>query len=125
MNAWTEIARFGAVVAVFGLPVASQADEEPEGVELPTLDTANQPAAVEAVAARPDVDAYAWLDAMVAGQIEPSRYFAAMPADVTAPKPPEARSDELRRHPDKDSPMGRGAPKPHAGGWYGGGQRYG
>jgi hypothetical protein len=124
-NVWSQIARLGAFVAVFGPPVATQAAEEPERVELPTLDTANQPEAVVAGATQPDVDPYAWLDAVVAGEITPSRYFATIPADLAVPHPAWARYGELRRHPDKDSPKGRGAAKPHAGGWYGGGQRYG
>lgn len=45
MEIWAELARLGAAIAVFGPPVLTQADEEPNEVDMPTLGVGEQPTA--------------------------------------------------------------------------------
>jgi nucleotide-binding universal stress UspA family protein len=123
-GALTNVARLSAAAAFFGLPL-TQVDEEPQSVDLPTLDTAYVPVAAVSTAAQQDVDAFAWLDAVKEGQIHPVRNFAATPADTVLPQPPDARGGDFRRHAGQDKPKARRNVKPRAGGWHGGGQRYG
>jgi hypothetical protein len=120
----TQVARLSAAAAFFGMPL-TQADEVPQTVDLPTLDTGYVPIAAISAAAEEDVDAYAWLDALKEGQITPVRNIAATPADTVLPKPSDARGGDLRHHTGQDRPKARRNVKPRAGGWHGGGQRYG
>jgi nucleotide-binding universal stress UspA family protein len=124
-NDLRQIARLSAAVAFLGAPLTSHAEDIPQSVDLPSLDTGYVPASTVAVAAEQDVDAYAWLDAMKAGEITPTGNFAISPANIALPQPPDPRGGDFRQHTGKDRAKARRNVKPHAGGWHGGGQRYG
>ena len=120
MNIWSQIARLGAALAALGTPILAKADDEPDQVEMPTLDADNQPVAaatIEATTVDPDKNLVE--DTMAA----PSPYIAAVPAGIPAPTGPKGSTSGLPRT------RGTGGAKPHADAvphakpWHGGGQR--
>jgi hypothetical protein len=121
MKLWSQLARLGAAVAALA-PAVAQADDEPDQVEMPTLDITNQPVAVATIgAASVDPDA-SLLEDMV---INPKLHVASLPLATQLPPLPEDRTPG----PPRTSPKGAGKAHPnvmaHSKSWHGGGQRYG
>jgi len=118
---WSQLARLGAAVAALS-PTVADADDEPDQVELPTLDTNNQPVAAATIEA-PNVDPDANLVEDMATASRP--YVAALPAPIQTPPAPEDRTPD----PPRNRPKGGAKPHPegksHIRSWHGGGQRYG
>jgi nucleotide-binding universal stress UspA family protein len=123
--AWTQVARLSAAAAFVGVPLRAQAQDEPQSVDLPALDAGYVPVAAVAGMPAEDVDAYAWLDAAKEGDIAPVRNFAMTSGETSLPQPADARSGDFRQDVAKNRLKARRDVKPHAGGWHGGGQRYG
>ena len=121
MKLWSQLARLGAAVAALA-PAVAEADDDPEQVEIPTLDTNNQPVAAATIAA-PVVDP----DANLIEDMDPvlTPYTVALPAAVQVTPTPEDRTPG----PPRTRPKGRAKPHadvfPHGKSWHGGGQRYG
>ena len=121
MNVWSQIARLGAAVAAFGPPILTKADEQPDQVDLPTIDAANEPVAAATISAPvEDPDRYLFEDtegslarpvAVTPGAIQP----AAGPVDRAPGAPPSRAKGEPSRRPDG---------RPHGDSRHGAGQRY-
>jgi hypothetical protein len=120
MKLWSQTARLGAAAAAL-VPVIARADDDPEQVEMPTLDPDNQPVAAATIGTE-NVDPDANLIADM--EIYPKLHVAAVPATRQLPPPPQERTPG----PPRARPMA-GKPHvkvlPHDRPWHGGGQRYG
>ena len=121
MKLWSQLARLGAAVAALS-PAIAEADDDPEQVEIPALDTNNQPVAAATIAATA-VDPDANLIEDMSPVLTP--YTAAVPAPVQLPPVPDDRSSGPPRTPPKGSAKPHSDATPHGKSWYGGGQRYG
>lgn len=121
MKIWSRLAYLGAA-AVALAPAAAKADDEPDQVEIPALDTNNQPVAAATIggeSADPDANLF---PEMI---ISPKLHVAALPTAVQVPP----RSEERTPGPPRGRPQGGATPHvrvlPHGKSWHGGGQRYG
>jgi hypothetical protein len=118
---WSQLARLGAAVAALS-PAVAEADDEPDQVEIPTLDANNQPVAAATIGAE-SVDP----DANLIEDMDPAvrPYTADLPAAIQLPSPPDDRTPG----PPRARPKGGAKPHPaamaHGKSWHGGGQRYG
>jgi hypothetical protein len=121
MKLWSQLARLGAAVAALS-PAIAEADDDPEQVEIPALDTNNQPVAAATIAATA-VDPDANLIEDMSPVLTP--YTAALPATVQLPPAPEERTPGPPRTRPKGSAKPHSDATPHGKSWYGGGQRYG
>jgi hypothetical protein len=120
MKLWSQFARVGAAVAVLA-PAVADADDDPEQVEMPTLDADNQPVAAATIGAE-NVDADANLIADM--EIYSNLHVAAVPAAPQLPTPPQERTPgPPRTHPKAGKPHAKVLPQDRP--WHGGGQRYG
>lgn len=121
MRLWSQIARLGAAVAALS-PAVAEADDEPDQLDIPTLDANNQPVATATIGAE-SVDPDANLSEDMAPNVTP--YAAVLPAAIQLSPPPDDRIPG----PSRARPKGGAKPHPaamaHAKSWYGGGQRYG
>lgn len=120
MKLWSQLARLGAAVAALA-PAVAEADDEPDKVEIPTLDTNNQPVAVATLGAESvDPDANLTEDMLINPKLQ-----AAVPAAIQLPPAPE----DSTPGPPRTRPKGGAKPHanslPHGKSWHGGGQRYG
>jgi hypothetical protein len=121
MKLWSQLARLGAAVAALA-PAVAEADDEPDQVEIPTLDTNNQPVAAATIGAE-SVDP----DENLIEDMNPALtpYVAALPAAILVPPLPDDRTPG----PPPARPEGGAKPHadvlPHGKTWHGGGQRYG
>jgi hypothetical protein len=121
MELWSQLARIGAAAAALS-PAIAEADDDPEQVEMPTLDTNNQPVAVASIdASALDPDANLIEDTMAG----PSPYIAAVPTAIPVPTIPEGRTPGPGRARPKGGTKPDAHSLPHARSWHGGGQRYG
>jgi len=121
MKLWSQLARLGAAVAAFGPPILTEAEDEPEQVAIPTLDTSNQPVAAASIEA-PALDADRDLVEDMAPA--PTPFVAALPVPVQPPAFAEERAAGLPRTGPKGIAKAAGVtPQPRP--WHGGGQRYG
>lgn len=129
MKIWSDIARLGAVVAAFGPPVLTKAENEVNQVDLPTLGVGEQPSAtlLLEVPASPindvrDVDENAHPDPTqfenphVADVPQHSLLPLASDSKLTA-NGKNSRATLAKKTHSSDLPWSRG--------WHGGGQRYG
>jgi len=121
MKLWSQLARLGAAAAAFGPPILTEAEDQPDQVAIPTIDTSNQPVAAASIEA-PAVDADQDLVEDMAPAPTPN--VAVQPDPVRLPTLPEERTVGLRPGP-KDGTQGHGNPARHSRPWHGGGQRYG
>ena len=121
MKLWSQLARLGAAVAALS-PAIAEADDDPEQVEIPTLDTNNQPVAAATIAAT-TVDP----DANLMEDVNPvlTPYTVALPAHVQLPLAPEDRTPGPPRTRPKGSAKSHSEATPHGRSWHGGGQRHG
>ena len=88
MKIWSRLAYLGAA-AVALAPAVAKADDEPDQVEIPALDTNNQPVAAATIggeSADPDANLF---PEMI---ISPKLHVAALPATVQVPPRPEERT---------------------------------
>lgn len=121
MKLWSQFARLGAAVAALA-PAVAEADDEPEQVEMPTLDANNQPVAAATIAAESvDRDANLLEDMAINPQLYvatqvPLAPLPAPPGDKTPGPQRNRQKDRIGPHPNVASPS-----KP----WHGSGQRYG
>lgn len=121
MKLWSQLARLGAAVAALA-PAVAEADDEPDQVEIPTLDTNNQPVAAATIRAESvDPDANLIEDMNPA----PTPYVGALPAAIQVPQLPEDRTSGPPPARRKGGAKRRVDVLPHGKTWHGGGQRYG
>ena len=121
MKNWSRLAYLGAA-AVALAPAVAKADDEPDQVEMPTLDTDNQPVAaatMEAESVDPDANL---IEDM---QINPRAQVAALPVAPQPPLPPEDRTPRPPRTRPKGGAKPHARVMPHGKPWHGSGQRYG
>jgi hypothetical protein len=108
MNVWSQIAALGAVVAAFGPPFFSEADEEPDRATLPTIDVGDQPVAAASIDA-PAGDADANL-------LEDTQGVLAQPdADVPAPTRLPSALENRAQLPPRSRPKPEGRPRANVG----------
>ena len=120
MKLWSQLARLGAAVAALS-PAVAEADEEPDQVEIPTLDTNNQPVAAATIGTESvDPDANLIEDML----IDPKFHVATVPTGVQLPAAPEDGTGPTRTR-AKGSAKPQASRIAHGKSWHGGGQRYG
>jgi hypothetical protein len=121
MKLWSQFARLGAAVAALA-PAVAEADDEPDQVEIPTLDVNNQPVAAATIGAEtadPDANLIEDMEAY------PKFHVAAVPATPELPPPAEERTPGPSRTRPKGGAKTHAKVMPHSRTWHGGGQRYG
>jgi hypothetical protein len=118
---WSQFACLGAAIAALA-PAVADADDEPEKVEIPTLDTDNQPVAAATIGAE-NVDPDANL--MEDMEFYPKVHVAALPATPQLIPLPEDQTSRLRGGPAGGGAKPQAKVLPHSRSWHGGGQRYG
>jgi hypothetical protein len=120
MKLWSQFARLGAAVAALA-PAVAEADDDPEQVEMPTIDADKKPVAAATIGTE-NVDPDANLIEDM--EIYPESHVADVPATPQIPSPQEERTlGPPRARPKGAKPHVKVLP--HDRSWHGGGQRYG
>ena len=118
MRLWSQLARLGAAAAALA-PAVAEADDEPDQVEIPTLDSNNQPVAAATIGSDVDPDANLIEDM----QVQTKFPVADVPAGPRLPSAADDRAPDPRR--TLADPKPHVKVMPHGKSWHGGGQRYG